>query len=145
MALPLPGSLKSEHDALLTTLSRATREPGALGVAATALSHVLRPHLQREEELVFPNLALLRKLGSDAVKQDLAAATQNASRLETELPQLLAEHKRITEFLQGFLTSAREVNKTEYAEYAYRLVEHMRLEEEVLYPAAILVGGYARK
>lgn len=144
MFFRIPDSLRSEHEALHTTLLRAGREPGDLGRAASDLARRLHPHMLREEGLVFPNLGLLRQLGAGVINPEMADAARNAARIEQELPHLVAEHKDIGEALQRMLDAARAADATDYAEFAWRLLEHLRMEEEVLYPAAIVVGQYVR-
>ncbi len=144
MIFHIPASLLSGHEALHAALLRASKEPGDIGVAAAELSRLLHPHMLREEALVFPNLGLLRQLGSGVINTEMAQAAKNADTLRADLAHLAAEHKDITAALQKLMTAARESDRTEYAEFAYRMLEHMRVEEEVLYPAAVVVGDYVR-
>jgi len=144
MIFQIPASLRAGHESLHTALLRAEKEPGALGAAATVLSHALHPHMLREEGLAFTNLGLLRQLAAGVANPEMAPAVEAAAKLQAELAHLAEDHRNITAAVQLVLSAAREVDKTEYAELAYGLLEHLRLEEEVLYPAAILVGEVVR-
>lgn len=144
MFFRIPDSLASEHEALHTALLRAGKEPGELGQAAQEVGRRLHPHMLREEGLVFANLGLLRQLGAGVINPEMADAGRNADRIEQELPHLLAEHREITVALQRMLDAARAADATDYAEFAWRMLAHMRLEEDVLYPAAIVVGHHVR-
>ena len=55
-----------------------------------------------------------------------------------------AEHRAIVAALERLVDAARDAQRFEYAEFAQRLVVHARVEEEVMYPAAILVGEYLK-
>jgi hypothetical protein len=64
--------------------------------------------------------------------------------LKAELPRMLQEHRQIVEALQVFLRAASGEGHPSYARLAEKLLLHVRLEEEVLYPASIVVGEYVR-
>ena len=57
-----------------------------------------------------------------------------------ELPKMLAEHREIVAALERLEAAAHAAGKPEHARFAEKLKVHARTEEEVLYPAAILVG-----
>ena len=59
------------------------------------------------------------------------------------MPQMIAEHRQIAELLRQFAKDAEAEGKPEYVAVAEELIVHAQLEEEVLYPAAVLVGAYA--
>jgi len=62
--------------------------------------------------------------------------------LERELPRMLLEHRRIGAARERFETAARVANRPDYERLSETLAAHARQEEEVLYPAAVLVGRY---
>ena len=53
---------------------------------------------------------------------------------------MLEEHKQIVGALENLTHAAKQENKSEYIHFAEKLKLHAQTEEEVLYPAAILVG-----
>jgi hemerythrin superfamily protein len=57
---------------------------------------------------------------------------------------MLQEHKVIVEALQKLLQAATGDGHTGFARFAQKLILHAQTEEEVLYPASILVGEYIR-
>lgn len=59
--------------------------------------------------------------------------------LAAEMPQMLEEHKRIVDALEKLAEAASTEKKAGPARFADKLRLHARKEEEVLYPAAILV------
>lgn len=61
-------------------------------------------------------------------------------RLKADLPQMRAEHLQIVAALETLRAAAREAGQTEHERFADALVLHAQTEEQVLYPAAILVG-----
>ena len=57
---------------------------------------------------------------------------------------MLQEHKDIVVALKNLIAAATQENKPEHAHFAEKLILHAQNEEEVLYPAAILVGEYLK-
>ena len=136
----IPRSLKLEHEELHQELLRATREPGAVGEAARGVAKALHPHFVKEEEFAMPPLGALAAVAGGDKVADAAALIAQARRVAEELPQMLAEHRDIVGTLERLEAAAREAGKPEYERFAAKLKLHARTEEEVLYPAAILVG-----
>jgi hypothetical protein len=65
-------------------------------------------------------------------------------RLSAELPEMLREHKAVVTALKRLTAAAKKENNPVHARFAEKLILHAKTEEEVLYPAAILVGEYLR-
>jgi hypothetical protein len=141
---PIPRPLVAEHEALHETLGRAVKEPGALGAAARRVEEVLHPHFQREEEIALPPLALLPRLARGEVSPDMADVLRMTDQLEAELPQMLAEHRKVVTALEALRKAADAVGRHEYVEFAEELMLHAQNEEQILYPAALLVGRYIK-
>lgn len=140
MKFDIPIPLQAEHQELHATLVRATKEPGTIGEAAREVARVLHPHFVREEQFALPPLALLVDLASGAVRADMAEVLPMTSRLRAELPAMLAEHKQIVRALEQLAAAARVAQRPEYERFAEALVLHAQTEEQVMYPAALLVG-----
>jgi hypothetical protein len=136
----IPHSLKVEHEELHQELARATREPGPLGEAARAVAKVLHAHFVKEEEFAMPPLGVAAAVARGEKVDDAAAVIAQARRVAEEWPRMLAEHREIVEALDGLEKAALQANKLEYARFAEKLKLHAQTEEEILYPAAILVG-----
>jgi hypothetical protein len=145
--LQIPSSIREEHAHLHEMLGKAITEQGKLGDAARALMNVLHPHFQREEEIALPPLALLQRLseGLAASDEESRVVRGMAGALESELPRMLEEHGLIQNALAQFRAEAENAGRVEYVEFADKLALHARQEEEILYPAAILVGKYLKE
>lgn len=142
--LQTPEAIHDEHLEIHATLQRAVQEPGPLGAAAKELSAVLDPHFRREEEIATPPLGLLVPLSKGPVTSDMRTVLPMTDALERELPQMLEDHGRIGVARERFEAEARRARKPEYVRLSETLAHHARQEEEVLYPAAILVGRFVR-
>jgi hypothetical protein len=143
MALQIPESLKNAHEALHGALKRAMREPGHTGELARKVMTIMDGHMLREEKFALRPLGLLESLGRGDTPPDLAEAMRMVDGLKREMPQMVAEHRQIAELLRQFAQEAEAEGKPEYVAVAEELIVHAQMEEEVLYPAAMLVGAYA--
>jgi hypothetical protein len=145
MKFDIPQALREEHDELHAMLERATREQGAVGEAARGVARVLHPHFVREEEFALPPLALLAQVSAGSVRPEMAAVVPLAKRLQSELPAMLAEHKEIVAALEKLAAAAHAAALPEYERFAEVLVRHARTEEQITYPAALVVGKYVAR
>jgi hypothetical protein len=144
MKFPIPESLKTEHEELHAKLARARDAGGRAGEAAKVVAEILHPHFVREEEIAMPPLALLRALADDKLSPEMSEVFSMTETLERELPHMLEQHREIVSALERLASAAGEEGKLEVAHFAEELVLHARTEEEVLYPAAVLVGRYLK-
>jgi len=144
VALKTPTSLKHEHQALHADLVAATRAGGKTGVAAEAVARALHPHFVKEEEYALPPLGLLALLGDGKLPTDRDAVITMTEKLKKDLGHMLHEHKAIVIELHKLMEAAKSENRPEYVHFAEKLKLHAQTEEEVLYPAAILIGEYLK-
>lgn len=129
-----------EHEELHRELATATKMSGPIGEAARAAAKVLHPHFVDEEAFALPPLGLLAPLAGDERISEATAAIAMAARLKTELPRMLAEHQAIAAALERLVEAARSAGDDEVLRLAQKIAAHAKAEEEVMYPAAILVG-----
>jgi hypothetical protein len=144
--LAIPESIRAEHAEIHAELEEATRAPGAVGAAAKELAAVLHPHFVREEQVAQPPLGLIGPLASGAAISDAAASEALAmtDTLRRELPRMLQEHAVIRAAVEKLRETAHAANAAKAEELAEKLALHAKTEEEVLYPAALLVGDALR-
>jgi hypothetical protein len=138
--MKIPASIRFEHESLHRELADVSLETGRVGEAARTLAQLMHPHFLREDEYAMPPLGLLAQLARNEVSLDMAEALPLIARLKEELPLMIEEHRAIKGALVQLETVAGEEGKTEIVDFAQRLALHARTEEEILYPAAILVG-----
>ncbi len=144
MTLSAPQSLKQEHAELHAELVAATKAGGRTGSAAQSVAQALHPHFEKEEEYALPPLGLLTQIAKGEVPTDSGAVIAMTDRLKQDIGHMLHEHKAIAVQLHRLMEEARVERKEEYVHLAERLLMHARTEEEVLYPAAIVIGEYLK-
>jgi len=140
----IPESIHVEHQAIHEELVRATKAPGPVGAAARELAAVLHPHFVREEEIALPPLGLLAPLARGEFTPEMRDVLPMTDSLRAELPRMLEEHKVIRAATSRLGDVARAEGNTAAARLAEQLALHAQSEEELFYPAAVLVGDLVR-
>lgn len=139
-----PQSVQTEHKAIHEALTAATRASGRVGAAARELAAVLDPHFTRENAIALPPLGWLAPLAAGERPEGMEDVLAMTDALQKELPRMLGEHQRIRAATEKLRVAAREEKLVVHEQFAEALALHARSEEEVLYPAAILVGEIIR-
>ena len=140
----IPATLKAEHDGLHAELARATQAGGKTSRAAEAVVRIMHPHFVKEEEYALPALGLLTDLAAGKFEPGMTAMLRLTDKLEAEMPRMLAEHKEIVAALNRLIEVAKAENNPSVVAFAANLIAHARAEEEIAYPAALLVGRYIK-
>jgi len=140
----IPESLKWEHEELHAELARATKAGGKTGAAAKAVAGVLHNHLLKEEEFALPPIGLLAALARGEIEDEMRDVLVMTEQLKAELPEMLREHQAVVTALAELTAAAKKEKLAEHARFAKKLMVHAQTEEEVLYPAAILIGEYLK-
>ena len=142
--LQIPSSVRAEHHEIHEALVTATKAPGEVGVAARALAAVLDPHFVREEQIALPPLGLLAPLARGERTRAMRAALPLTDSLRAELPRMMREHQAIHAATLHLEQVARAQGDAAAQRLAEQLVLHAQNEEQVMYPAALLVGDFVR-
>lgn len=140
----IPESLRWEHEELHAELARATKAGGKTGEAAKAVAGVLHNHFLKEEEFALPPIGLLAALARGEIEDEMRDVLVMTERLKAELPEMLREHQAVVTALAELTAAAKKEKLAEHARFAKKLMVHAQTEEEVLYPAAILIGEYLK-
>jgi len=126
-----PRTLRAEHRELHHELARTVEAGGRTGEAARRVADLLHDHCIKEEEFALPPLSALAALAKGDPIPDAGGILRLTERLKAEFSRLVFEHDEIVRALQVLIVTAKADQKPE-------------TEEEVLYPAAILVGEYLK-
>ncbi len=136
--------LRLSHARLNAALSAAMRAGGQTMIAAEAIAPLLEPHLQKEDTEVLQTLGVLEALAADGT--DFAGVGDYAQleNLETSANSLREERAALSLAAERLLTTARTEGVNEVAEFAERLLSRLGLDQEIFYPAALLIRNYLR-
>jgi hypothetical protein len=144
MRIRIPPSLVLEHAELHDFLIVAQNESGALGEEMRRVARLLEPHMRKEEAFAMPPLGLLARLARGECHADMLDVLAHTDWLRNNLPILLSEHQVIRTAAELFLRAARDAGRSDCFQFAEKLMHHLRLEEEIMYPAAIVLGEYLK-
>ncbi len=145
--LTIPKALQAEHHELFEALETATKAGGKSGEAAKRAMAILKPHFEKEERFALPQLGALETLTkkdatfSSDLRDDLI---KRAEAFRAQLPRMLDEHKQISAALHDMRDAAKQEKKDDLVELAEMISAHAAMEEQVLYPASLLIGEYAK-
>ena len=142
--MTIPRPLKLEHKELHAELARAVRTPGPIGKAAEAVARLLHPHFVKEEEYALPPIGLLKTLAKGKATKDMQEVLVMTDKLKKDLPDMLKEHEEVVAALKALVAAAKIEKRHDIVHFAEKLMLHAKTEEDVMYPAAILVGEYVK-
>lgn len=142
MEITIPHAIQAEHRELHAELAEIMTLGGKTAEAAQDVGDVLHPHFLAEEEFAMPPLGALKAVAANENVDEAPRIIEFSSRLRAELPRMLEEHRGIVQALAELEHAAEEERQPRAGAFAEKLRAHAEMEEEVLYPAAIVVGDY---
>jgi hypothetical protein len=141
--LTTPSSLVEEHEEIMGSLRNTARFPGETGKAVKELLDVLEPHFEKEEKFAMPVLGSLSDLVSGEHVPNLKEIADSQAPLMKEYQRMLQEHANLKRYIDRARMEARIAGRKEVSDLLDGLAHHARVEEEVLYPAALLASTLA--
>ncbi len=142
--LTVPKSMEEEHEEIMQSLQQASTLSDETGKAVSELLKTLQPHFEKEERYAMPVLGSLRDLVGQEKISNLREIADTQGALLQEYESMYQEHETLRKFIQRAEESAEKENHKQVAETLEALAHHARVEEEVLYPAALLAGTLAK-
>ena len=139
-----PFAIKREHEYILDQLHKITLFQDSTGIVAKKLDELMQHHFKEEEDFVFPPLALLPLLASGGMTEQSKEVILLTDKLKSQLAHMSAEHQLIKAYLGELSHVAARENHPEVAAFESGVHKHATLEEEILFPAAILIGEYLK-
>jgi hypothetical protein len=140
LPLKIPEAMELEHEELHGELRKDTRIPGKVGKAAKQVAQVLHPHFKRENELALPLIGVARELAEAKTSADFPKAMELFEKFEPEYEKMLQEHLEIVKALDELEEAAKKAKKVSVIDFVRKLKLHARIEEDLTYPAALMVG-----
>jgi hypothetical protein len=144
MKLEIPSSLKLEHEELHKQLKEVVDLGGETGAAAKKVEKLFHAHFAREEKYALPPLGLLQSLASGKLPDKTKSIVDDIDDLKKELPKMFFEHQQIVPALRELEEIAEKENHKTVKPFVEKLILHAVMEEQVMYPAAVLVGEFLK-
>jgi len=143
--LTVPNALRRGHEEARAELVRATMEGGRIAKAGKRVAQLCLPHFEHEEKSVFPVLALLPELEQGNVRAEMMEVMPLISDFRAKHDALNDHHQLIASAIEELLQAAHKEKSREFAEFAYGMRFHEKIEDEVIYPTVILIGKYLQE
>ena len=140
----VPASIKSEHEYLLAQIDKMALFQDSTGIVAIKLKELMHHHFSEEEDYVLPPLGLLPLLAGGKIPDQGKAVVQLTEKLKTQLTHLSVEHQMIKAYIGELKEAAVKENHPGVIEFEKAVSKHAETEEEVFFPAAILIGEYLK-
>ena len=140
----IPQSILSGHENLCSELKDIIAAGGNIGEKAQMLDNVTSPHFEKEEKYAFPPLGFLLALSEGNWEIDATEAIKMAETLQEKLSELKIEHQNISRSLHELKIVAEAEDNPSAKLFVKDLQLHIEIEDQVLYPATILVGNYLK-
>ncbi|MDD3437548.1 MAG: hypothetical protein PHC64_10390 [Candidatus Gastranaerophilales bacterium] len=109
------------------------------------LEKLMAEHFHKEEKYAMPPLGLLLTLSEGNWEINKETAIEMSQTVNSKLVELKEDHKKISKIVAQLDLIAKKENNSDLEIFLNNLIIHMDLEDEVLYPTAILIGDYFKK
>lgn len=142
MKIKTPKAITHGHAILCAEFNRIIEDYPNLEKQTHSLNEVMTKHFNKEEKYALPPLGLLLTLseGNWELSEDIIVEMTHF--LNSHIAELKQEHENITKHLLELKTIAEKENYVDLKRFINELEIHMELEDQVLYPTAILIGNY---
>jgi hemerythrin-like domain-containing protein len=146
MPVSTPTSVSAVHQDLLQLLVSAQGLQGKTGSVAEQIARMLKPHIEKEEELFLPLLGILPEAADGKLSPSSAKrASKLYAKVKDEYKTMLEEHKSLDRALARLKRVAEEEGHPTATKFAELLKAHSLVEDQILYPAAVLAGRIAEQ
>ncbi len=139
-----PSSILEEHSNLLKEIRRFALLDDSTGRAALRLEGLMIYHFREEEDYILPPLGLLPELSKGNITVQKDSIIQLTEKFKSRSDLMLAEHQMIIASLQEMKQAAERENHPGVEQLEKALTSHALVEEQILFPTAILVGEYLK-
>lgn len=140
----MPATIKKEHEYLLGEIGKIAMLEDSTGKAAVKLKELMQHHFKEEEDYVLPPLGLLPLLAEGRMPLQSKEVIGLTEKLKAQLLHMQVEHQLIKAYMDEVVQAATKENHLEVSTLEKEIGKHAAMEEEVFFPAAILIGEYLK-
>ena len=136
-----PSSLEEEHKEIHEKLEKIVSSSGDTANMSKQVQFIMQPHFAKEEQLSILVLGALQPYVNGTLTEEARnQAIQISQQFKQEYPTMLEEHKQIVSALDNLENTAMKENRQDVISFIADLKSHAMNEEQVTYPATIIVG-----
>ena len=140
----VPSSLKKTHSELLQQLHQFTLIKDSSATVALTLEELMLHHFSEEEDYILPPLGLLPPLSKGQFPEHPQEIIILSEKAKSQMDHMSAEHQLITAYIEELKQASAEENQPAIIVFEKEVSKHALSEEEVYFPAAIMVGEYLK-
>ena len=140
----VPASIKKVHEYLLSEIGKIALLEDSTGKAAVKLNELMQHHFKEEENYVLPPLGHLPLLAEGKIPTQSKEVIGLTEKLKAQLNHMSAEHQLIKAYMDEVIQAAAKESHPEVIALEKEISKHAATEEEVFFPAAILIGEYLK-
>ena len=140
----VPASLQHTHAEILAQLHQFTLIKDKSNPVALKLEELMLHHFKEEEDYIFPALGLLPLLANGQLPKETKNVQLLTEKAKSMMDHMSAEHQLITAYIGELKQASAAENLPAIIEFEKAVSQHAKSEEEVYFPAAIMVGEYLK-
>ena len=140
----VPSSLKNTHAKILDHVHQLTFAKDSSVQVALKLEELMLHHFKEEENIILPPLGLLPTLAKGKIPKESKDLTLFTDQLKTQMDHMSAEHQLIKAYIEELKQASKKENLSAIVTFENEVSQHAISEEEVFFPASILVGEYLK-
>ena len=140
----VPSSLKKTHSELLQQLHQFTLIKDSSVKVALKLEELMLHHFLEEEDYILPTLGLLPSLAKGQLPESPTEIIMLSEKAKSQMDHMSAEHQLIKAYIEELKQASKEENQPAIIAFEKEVSKHAISEEEVYFPAAIMVGEYLK-
>ena len=140
----VPSSIKKTHEYLLAQIQKMTSYKDSSGRVAKKLEELMQHHFQEEEDLILPPLGLLPLLANGQIPEQSEDVILLSENVKSMLNHMSVEHQLINAYIKELIEASNKENLPEIIKFENEVIKHAISEEEVFFPASILIGEYLK-
>lgn len=145
MKLKVPKAIIHGHANIILELNEVLAVGGEIAEKAKQLRDAMVPHFKKEEEYALPPLGLLLAFTDEKWEINAEEAIKMAENLELRLAEMKNDHSDIIDVLNQLKSLGEKEHNYIVKMFVKTVALHIEMEDEVLYPATLLVGNYLKK
>lgn len=133
--------MEKEHKEIHEKLESLISSTGNTAAVAKEVQSVLQPHFEEEEKLSITVLGAFQSYVNGTLTEEARdQAIQLSQQFKQKYPTMLEEHKQIVSALSKLESTAISENRQDALSLISELRNHAMNEEQVTYPATIVIG-----
>ena len=132
--------LDQEHEELVEQIDKISHEDTEVGRIYAEVLRIFRLHLERENDTIVPLVKHLKERIDGFGEERTNSLREAKKKFEESYGTMMREHEELSKLIRLAENSIKTGMDPLAADLSEKLLHHVELEEEILYPAAFASG-----